>query len=252
MKKILIGNWKMNGSVQDARALIAAIVNGLDEEPELLKRFDFAVCPPALHIPTIRHALVGFPKIRFGAQDCAAQDDGAFTGDLSARMLADSSCSYVILGHSERRQHHGESDALVCRKVAQALAHDLVPVVCIGETEAERAKGQALAVCTRQLEQSLPRLTRFQPLIIAYEPVWAIGTGKTPSLKDIGEMHGHIHGWMAGQYPGFPPVPVLYGGSLKPENAGDILAAPGVDGGLIGGASLKAETFLGIARKGIV
>ena len=248
MKKILIGNWKMNGSVQQARALIAAIVNGLDAEPELLKRFDFAVCPPALHIPTIRHALVGFPKIRFGAQDCAAQDDGAFTGDLSARMLADSSCSYVILGHSERRQHHGESDALVCRKVAQALEHDLVPVVCIGETEAERERGQALDVCTRQLEQSLPRLTRFQPIIIAYEPVWAIGTGLTPTPKDVAEVHDMIRKHLVSlDKSEGPAVRILYGGSVKPSNAKELMAVANVNGALVGGASLKATDFLGIA-----
>lgn len=247
MKKLIAGNWKMNGSVDDARALIADIVNRLDGQDDLFDRCEFLVCPPYLHIPAVRHAVHGFPKVKFGAQDCSASENGAHTGDISAGMLKDSGCSYVILGHSERRQNHGESDVLVQQKAERALESDLIPIICVGETEEEREQERADEVVIRQLQHSLPPLNEFHQIVIAYEPVWAIGTGKTASPEDVRHMHTLIRGELAKHTKNEEKVPILYGGSMKPENAGELLATENVDGGLIGGASLKADAYMAIA-----
>ncbi len=232
----------MNGDLAEARQLIADIVNGLYDREELHEVCDFLVCPPALHLGSVRHALQGYPKIKFGGQDCSSEENGAHTGDISASMLKDSGCSYVIVGHSERRSDHAESDAIVKAKALQALAADLKPVICVGETLEEREAGNALAVVEMQLNGSLPESNQWGEIVVAYEPVWAIGTGKVASVDDIRDMHANIR-TIVGE-----GVRILYGGSMKPENAGDILAIPHVDGGLIGGASLKAESFIGIAK----
>ena len=245
MKKLIAGNWKMNGDLAFARALIADVVNGIYDRAELHERFDFLVCPPALHIGAVRHALVGYPKIALGAQNCSPFDKGAYTGDISAAMLKDSGCSYVIVGHSERREYQKETDAIIRTKAEQLLANDLTPIVCVGETLEQREVGNALSVVEEQLKGSLPELERYDDLVVAYEPVWAIGTGKVASVQDIEEMHAHIRG-IVGE-----SVRILYGGSMKPGNAGEILAVPNVDGGLIGGASLKADDFIGIAKAGL-
>lgn len=244
MKKLIAGNWKMNGDLDEARALIADIVNRVDADDDLQKRFEFLVCPPALHIGAVRHALYGFPAIKLGAQDCSAQGNGAHTGDLSAAMLKDSSCSYVIVGHSERRTDHKESDALIKAKAQAVLSSDMTPIICVGETLAQREAGEQEAVVSAQLKGSLPDAKHYDDIVVAYEPVWAIGTGKVASVSDIAAMHAHIRGIVGKK------VRILYGGSMNPENAGEILALDNVDGGLIGGASLKAESFLGIARAG--
>ncbi|MCB9983045.1 MAG: triose-phosphate isomerase [Rhodospirillales bacterium] len=249
MKKLIAGNWKMNGSMENARALIANIINRLETDEDVLKKCDILVCPPFLHIPAVRHAIYGFPELRFGAQDCSAYENGAHTGDVSASMLRDSSCSYVIVGHSERRQYQGESDATVAQKAAQALKNDMVPIICVGETEEEREKGLAQEIVDAQLAGSIPALEPFHDIVvIAYEPVWAIGTGKTASVDDVAEMHGFIREQLDGKVPAPEKVRILYGGSMKPENAGELLSTENVDGGLIGGASLSAESFLAIAR----
>ncbi len=245
MKKLIAGNWKMNGDLDSARALIADIVNRVDADDDLQERFEFLVCPPTLHIGSVRHALYGFPAIKLGAQDCSPLGNGAHTGDLSAAMLKDSACSYVIVGHSERRADHGEDDALVQAKAKAVLAADMIPIICVGETDAQRESGEALDVVSAQLKGSLPDVKHYDDIVVAYEPVWAIGTGKVAGVSDIEEMHAHIRGIVG------PKVRILYGGSMKPDNAGDILRVANVDGGLIGGASLKAETFLGIARAGL-
>ncbi len=244
MKKLIAGNWKMNGDLDEARALIADIVNRVDADDDLQQRFEFLVCPPALHIGAVRHALYGFPALKLGAQDCSAQENGAHTGDISAGMLKDASCSYVIVGHSERRAGHGESDALVKAKAVAVQAHDMVPIICVGETLEQREAGEQEAVVSAQLKGSLPDVKSFDDIVVAYEPVWAIGTGKVASVADIAAMHVLIRKIVGKK------VRILYGGSMNPKNAGEILALGDVDGGLIGGASLKAESFLGIARAG--
>jgi len=243
MKKLIAGNWKMHGDLDDARTLIADVVNTLDGYEELHKTCEFLVCPPALHISAVRHALVGYPKVAIGAQDCSAHGNGAHTGEVSAAMLRDSSVKYVIVGHSERRADCGEDDALVRAKAEAALAEDLKPIICVGETDAQREAGDALAVVAAQLKGSLPDAQSWDEIVVAYEPVWAIGTGKVASVDDIKEMHAHIRGIVGDK------VRILYGGSMKPDNAGEILAIPNVNGGLIGGASLKAESFVGIAKQ---
>ena len=240
-KKLLVGNWKMNGTLDAAKSLIASVINQLSVNEHYNDMFDFAVCPPLIHLHAIRHAVVGYPKIQFGAQDCSAHENGAHTGDISASMLRDASCRYVIVGHSERRVA-GDSDNIVKSKAQQALANDLTPIICVGETAEQRDAGKALDVVREQLANSVPDTRDFDKLIIAYEPVWAIGTGNVPSSNDIHQMHDFIHKNMP------HADAVLYGGSLKPENAGEILGIEHVDGGLIGGASLQADTFLGIAE----
>jgi len=242
MKKLIAGNWKMHGDLDGARTLIADIVNGLYAREELHETCDFLVCPPAIHIGSVRHALQGYPKISFGGQDCSLAENGAHTGDISAVMLKDAGCSYVIVGHSERRADHGEEDAVVKAKAEAALAADVKPIICVGETLEQREAGDALSVVETQLAGSLPDKSQWDEIVVAYEPVWAIGTGKFASIDDIREMHAHIRGIVGEK------VRILYGGSMKPENAGEIMAVPNVDGGLIGGASLKAESFIGIGK----
>lgn len=242
MKKLIAGNWKMNGDLDSARTLIADIVNTIYAREDLLETCEFLVCPPIVHLASVRHALVGYPHISLGAQNCSSFDAGAHTGDISAAMLKDSRCVYVIVGHSERREYQKESNELVRQKAEQLLANDLRPIVCVGETLEQREAGDALAVVAEQLAGSMPDQSQWDELVVAYEPVWAIGTGKVASIDDITEMHAHIRGIVGDK------VRILYGGSMKPDNAGEILAVPHVDGGLIGGASLKAESFIGIAK----
>jgi len=236
-RKLIAGNWKMNGLRADALALARDLAARAGAEtPEC----DLLVCPPATLLTEIGAALAGGP-IALGAQDCAAAEKGAFTGDISAEMLKDAGCSHVILGHSERRQGHGESDAAVCAKVAAAWRAGLVAVLCVGETHAEREADLAQAVVAAQLAGSMPDGADAAGLVIAYEPVWAIGTGLTPTLIDIAEIHRAIRGAIPAG------VRILYGGSVNPANAADILALDEVDGALVGGASLKADDFWAIA-----
>jgi len=242
MKKLIAGNWKMNGDLDFARGLIADIVNGLYEREDLHDKCEFLVCPPVVHLATVRHALQGYPHIKLGAQNCSPFDVGAYTGDVSAAMLKDAGCSYVIVGHSERREYQKETDAIIRRKAEQLLANDLKPIICVGETLEQREAGDALKIVEEQLKGSLPELGHGDEIVVAYEPVWAIGTGKVASLDDISEMHAHIREIVGEK------VRILYGGSMKPDNAAEILSIPNVDGGLIGGASLKAESFIGIGK----
>ena len=248
MKKLIAGNWKMNGSIDDARALIADIVNKAEPDQEMLGKCELLVCPPALHIGAVRHAIHGFPQVKFGAQDCSTQGNGAYTGDLSAQMLKDSGCSYVILGHSERRQYHDETDAQVAEKAALAIANDIIPIICVGETDEQRQAGKAEEVVGAQLKGSIPKLDQFQDIVIAYEPVWAIGTGNTATAEDVKTMHAFIRGQLSDYVQAPEKVRILYGGSMKPDNAEELLSTDNVDGGLIGGASLQADQFLSIAR----
>ena len=240
----------MNGDLDEARALVADVINRLDVDDDLQERYEFLICPPTLHIGAVRHALYGFPTLALGAQDCSAHDNGAHTGDVSAAMLKDAACSYVIVGHSERRADHGETDDTVKAKAEKVLANDMIPIICVGETLEQREAGKAEDIVSAQLKDSVPEVKNFHTLVIAYEPVWAIGTGKVAGVDDIQAMHGHIREELKAMGRGYGDARILYGGSLKPDNAAEILLVPDVDGGLIGGASLNAESFLGIARAG--
>jgi len=239
---LIAGNWKMNGLKADSLALARAVAAGSREGCDLL------VCPPAVLIPPVVEALAG-SKVAVGAQDCHFESAGAHTGDVAAAMLADAGCSHVIVGHSERRADHGEDDDLVCAKTRAAHEAGLVAIVCVGETLEERDAGRTLERISAQIDGSLPDAISFDNTVIAYEPVWAIGTGRTPTSGDVEEVHAHIRVRVAATYGGAVAdgLRILYGGSMKPSNAGTLLAIHGVDGGLIGGASLKAEDFLAIA-----
>ncbi|MCG8594282.1 MAG: triose-phosphate isomerase [Kiloniellales bacterium] len=250
-RKLIAGNWKMNGLRASAASLIQELLDGISgAEPSFeLLACELLVCPPACLLETVGGLTAGTP-VELGGQDCHCAEAGAHTGDISAVMLKDAGCAYVILGHSERRSDHGESDALVRAKAGAALAAGLTPIVCVGETAAERDDGRTLAVVETQLAGSLPELGPGRPPIIAYEPVWAIGSGRTPSTSEVGEVHGGVRRWLEARLgaEAAAAVRILYGGSMKPGNAAELLAVPDVDGGLIGGASLKAEDFLAIAR----
>lgn len=238
MKKLIAGNWKMNGTREMARTLIADIETGLT--PDIMKTCDFVVCPPFAYLGQVVEQVSG---VAVGGQDCSSYEGGAYTGDVSASMLNDIGCTYVILGHSERRQYFGETDASVKTKAGRANAAGLITIICVGETEAEREAGREEDVVATQLNGSLPEGYAAENTVIAYEPVWAIGTGKTATADDIAKMHAFIRAQL-----GNDKIRILYGGSMKPGNAAEILATPNVDGGLIGGASLKAEDFLAIAK----
>ncbi len=250
MKKLIAGNWKMNGTAAAARALAGEIADGLTARPGLRERCDVLICPPHVHIEavmeTIRSKAAGL--ISIGGQDCAPEENGAFTGDISAAMLADLGCNYVILGHSERRQHRQESDELIAAKAAAAHAKGLIAIICVGETEKDRDSGLQTAVVGTQLSHSLPPGATAQNTVIAYEPVWAIGTGKTATPGDVGSMHGFIRKKLKERLEDSAFMRILYGGSVKPDNAAALFAVENVDGGLIGGASLKAGQFLDIAK----
>nr|WP_280865297.1 triose-phosphate isomerase [Falsiroseomonas frigidaquae] len=236
---MIAGNWKMHGTLREAVVLAEAVRAGAGGLGA-----DLLVCPPFLHVPPVAAAMAGGP-VAVGAQDCHAATKGAHTGDTSAPMLCDAGATHVILGHSERRADHGETDAVVRAKVQAALAAGLIPVACVGETEAQRLAGEAEAVVRQQLAESLP--DDFGG-VVAYEPVWAIGTGRTPTEEDIAAIHATIRATLVARFgPAGQATRILYGGSMKPGNAKAILALPNVDGGLVGGASLVAADFLAIA-----
>ena len=237
MKKLTAGNWKMNGT----RASLAEIATLIATHPA--PACEMLLCPPATLIAQMADAARG-SALMVGAQDCHAKPQGAHTGDISVAMLKDAGATHVILGHSERRTDHGETDADVRAKAEAVVDAGLVAIVCIGETEAEHDAGQTLAVIGSQLDGSIPRGATAANLVVAYEPVWAIGTGRTPTLAEIAEVHSFLRGrlrGLIGEEAG--GVRILYGGSVKPSNATDIFAVPHVDGALVGGASLKASDF---------
>jgi triosephosphate isomerase len=237
MRKLAAGNWKMNGD----RAALAEIAALAAAHPA--PGCEVLICPPATLIAQMVEAAKGTP-VMVGGQDCHPKPNGAHTGDISALMLRDAGAGHVIVGHSERRADHGETDALVQAKAAAAIEAGLIAIVCVGETEAQRDAGQTLDVVAAQLAGSIPPTATAATLVIAYEPVWAIGTGRTPTLTEIAEVHAFIRSRVADlirdQASG---VRLLYGGSVKPSNATGIFALPNVDGALVGGASLKAVDF---------
>jgi triosephosphate isomerase len=249
-RKLIAGNWKMNGGKADGLELAReiahrAVAASRDAAPGLA--CELLICPPATLLFTLAEALGGSPVL-LGAQDCHMKAKGAHTGDISAAMLKDAGCRFVILGHSERRADHGESDALVRAKAEAATAAGLVPIVCVGETEAERDAGKALEVVGRQIAGSVPDGLGPTSLVIAYEPVWAIGTGRTPTVADVAAVHAHIRKRLAERVADAEGVRVLYGGSVKPGNAKELLHVANVDGALVGGASLVASDFWAIAE----
>lgn len=236
-RTLIAGNWKMNGLTGSLDYFRELAPVAADSAAEVL------VCPPATLIHLVAQACRG-TRIRVGGQDCHARISGAHTGDISAPMLRDAGASHVILGHSERRAGHGERDMDVQAKAAAASAAGLVPVICVGETLAEREAGQAVEVVARQLAGSLPENSAIVDLVIAYEPVWAIGTGLTASLTDVAEMHAAIRERLENPL----TTCILYGGSVKPDNAEALLSLADVDGALVGGASLDATDFSAIVR----
>ena len=244
VRPLVAGNWKMNGlagSLAEIDAMRQAADAGESGEAELL------VCPPATLIAQAAWRIKG-GELRLGAQDCAVEPSGAFTGDISAPMLRDAGASYVIVGHSERRTHHHETDEVVRAKAEAALKAGLTPIVCVGETKEERDAGQQAAVVLRQLRGSLPRESSSETVVVAYEPIWAIGTGVTPTRKDIAAVHNGIRALLADMHgPSCAKIRLLYGGSVKPSNCQELLTLDNVDGALVGGASLKATEFLAIA-----
>jgi triosephosphate isomerase (TIM) len=238
-RPLVAGNWKMNGlksSVGEMQKIIAGA--------KALPKVDLMVCPPATLIAQFAVVAAG-SGVAIGGQDCHAQKSGAFTGDISAEMLKDAGATAVIVGHSERRQYHGETDATVKAKAQAAQRAGLQPIICVGETRDQRDAGKALATVGAQLDGSLPDLADFT---IAYEPIWAIGSGRTPQPKDVAEVHGFIRDRLRTRFGAkADQLRILYGGSVTPANAGELLAVDNVNGALVGGASLKAEDFLAIA-----
>jgi triosephosphate isomerase (EC 5.3.1.1) len=238
MRQMIAGNWKMNGTLAGLAGFAAPLASGVDG-------VDLLICPPFPLIGPMIAAFAGAP-VAVGAQDCAVEVAGAHTGDVSAALLAEIGASHVILGHSERRADHGERSALVRDKARTAAAAGLIPIICVGETLAERESGEAETVVRAQLAGSVP--DGFAGLI-AYEPVWAIGTGKTPTVADVAAMHASIRASLKKQLgDAGATMLILYGGSVKPGNAAELLAIPDVGGALIGGASLEADDFLAIAQ----
>jgi triosephosphate isomerase (TIM) len=238
--KLVAGNWKMNGLRKDSAALASGCAQRAIATGSGAPRCDLLICPPTSLLTTVGGVLAG-SGIALGAQDCHAAQSGAYTGDISPEMLADAGCSHVILGHSERRHGHGESDAVVRDKVIGAWRAGLVAILCIGETQAQREAGSASDIVSTQLAGSMPNGATADNLIVAYEPVWAIGTGLTATLEDIAAMHASVR----------TSIPmgarILYGGSVNPQNAAGILSIAEVDGALVGGASLETESFWSIA-----
>jgi triosephosphate isomerase len=245
MRSLIAGNWKMNGLAEDARALAEALKAQAEGAP---LSCDLLVCPPFPYLGLVAQALAG-SRIAVGGQDCHSATAGAHTGDTAAPMLRDIGCSYVILGHSERRSDHRETDAQVRAKAEAALSAGLVPIVCVGETEKERSADQTMAVISRQVKGSVPVGMEAGRLVVAYEPVWAIGTGRTATPADVAKVHAEIRRLLVGLVgEGAEKVRILYGGSVKPDNARELLSQANVDGALVGGASLDAAAFWAIAQ----
>jgi triosephosphate isomerase (TIM) len=241
-KQLVVGNWKMHGSQPSNAELLAAIVAARPFAA------DVAVCVPFPYLSQAAVALAA-SDIRWGAQDCSAHEQGAYTGEVSAAMLRELGCRYTLVGHSERRQYHAEGDQLVADKAKAALARGVTPIVCVGETLAQREAGQTEAVVKRQLSAVIHTLAHcVGEMVVAYEPVWAIGTGKTATPQEAQAVHALLRAQLAAATPRAAEMTLLYGGSVKPDNAAQLFAQADIDGGLVGGASLKAADFIAICR----
>lgn len=234
--KLIVGNWKMNGLRTDSRERTEKLV----QAAPLFAANKMILCPPATLLAEVATWLKASP-LSVGGQDCHAEKSGAFTGNVSAEMLKDTGCTHVIVGHSERRALHGETSEIVAAKAKAAQAASMIAIICVGETDAERTSGKADSVVTDQLKKSIPEGSNADNTVLAYEPVWAIGTGKTASAEDIRQMHAMIRRQVGN-------LQILYGGSVKGSNAKEIMSTPNVDGVLVGGASLKAGEFIDIAK----
>lgn len=245
-KKVVAGNWKMNKSIAEASELAKGILRELGDHTEV----DVILCPPFTALRTVGEVIANSP-IRLGAQNMHFEPDGAFTGEVSASMLRDLYCHFVILGHSERRQFFAETDAVVNRKTKAAIASNLIPIVCVGETLSQRDAGETQAVVSEQVRGSLAGLNQdMKKVIVAYEPVWAIGTGRTATPEQAQEVHALIRSVLSSMSDPATAqsIRIQYGGSVKPANAGSLFTQPDIDGGLIGGASLDAKSFVEIVR----
>ena len=244
IRPLIAGNWKMNGlkaSVGEFEAMLAGA-------GAVASKADLLVCPPATLVAAFAEKARPTAVLAVGAQDCHPKPSGAHTGDISAEMLADAGAKAIIVGHSERRADHGEGDLLIRQKAEAVWRAGLVAIVCIGETEAQRDAGQTLEILRGQLNLSLPDGSRADNLVVAYEPIWAIGTGRTPTTTDVVQIHRFIRDFLIGRFSGEGKrMRILYGGSVKPANAAELMAAANVNGALVGGASLKAADFLAIA-----
>jgi len=247
---LIAGNWKMNRLPSEAQAWLRDLLARLEADADRGSRSELLLCVPFTHLAGMSELAFGTP-VGIGAQDVSRHEAGAYTGEVSAPMLADLGVRYVIVGHSERREYHAEDDATVNAKAQRALAHGLTPIVCVGERQAERDAGRAVEVVLGQLAGALEGLEpgSAERLVVAYEPVWAIGTGRTATADDAQEMCAAVRGALRERYPAFGArLRVLYGGSMKPSNAAELLAKPDVNGGLIGGASLEIDDLLAIER----
>ncbi len=245
IRPLIAGNWKMNGLKSSLGEFEAMLAGAFD----VAAKADLLVCPPATLIAAFAEKVPTSGGFGVGAQDCHPKPSGAHTGDISAEMLADAGARAIIVGHSERRADHGETDMLVRQKAEAALRAGLIAIVCIGETQQQRDAGQTLEICRGQLNGSLPDGATADNLVVAYEPVWAIGTGLTPTAADVEQIHRFIRELLIGRFKGEgAKIRILYGGSVKPSNASELMAVENVNGALVGGASLKAADFLAIAR----
>ncbi len=241
-KKLVVGNWKMHGNHSANAALLDAIVHGRPYQ------CDVAVCVPMPYLSETAVALAG-SDIRWGAQDCSAHEQGAYTGEVSSSMLAEFGCRYTLVGHSERRALHGETDQIVADKAKAALAHGVTPIVCVGETRAQREANQTAEVVKRQLSAVIHTLAHCAgEIVVAYEPVWAIGTGLTATPEQAQQVHALLRAQLHAATPHADVMKILYGGSVKPDNAKILFAQADIDGGLVGGAALKASDFVAICR----
>jgi triosephosphate isomerase len=244
IRPLIAGNWKMNG-LRSSTGEFEAMLAGA---PGVAGKADLLVCPPATLIAAFAEKARGSKSLAIGAQDCHPEPSGAHTGDISAEMLADAGASAIIVGHSERRADHGESDVLVRQKAEAVWRAGLTAIVCIGETQHQRDAGQTLDICGGQLKLSLPDRAKADNLVVAYEPVWAIGTGLTPTVADVEQIHAFIRELLVARFKAEgATIRILYGGSVKPSNAAELMAVANVNGALVGGASLKAADFLAIA-----
>ncbi|WP_340121240.1 triose-phosphate isomerase [Methylobacter svalbardensis] len=242
-RSLVVGNWKMNGTLASAELLVKGIIAGLGEN-----NADIAVCVPYVHIPKVSE-LVRSTSLALGAQSVGDKPSGAFTGEISAAMLSEFNCKYALVGHSERRSYYGDTDESVAARFCQAQEQNIIPVLCVGETLEQREQNQTFAVIDAQLDAviNLAGIAAFSAAVIAYEPVWAIGTGKTATDDQAQEVHRYIRQYIAAKDQAIADkIQILYGGSAKPDNAKGLFAMPDIDGGLIGGASLDAESFLKI------
>jgi triosephosphate isomerase len=242
-RSLVVGNWKMNGTLASAEALAKGVLAGLDSN-----HADIAVCVPYVHIPALAGLLAG-SHLALGSQNVADKTSGAFTGEVSAAMLKEFGCQYAIVGHSERRTYYGDTNESVAARFCQALDQGILPILCVGETLEQREKDETFAVIDQQMDAVIAAagMAAFNKAVIAYEPVWAIGTGKTATDEQAQEVHKYIRDYLAAKDQSIAEkVQILYGGSAKPENAKGLFSMPDIDGGLIGGASLDADSFLKI------